>query len=142
MNLQEKIESLFTKPEYDAQDGKVFNKFKADLQMGEIRTAESFSDLISLALHRAVASRLRSNPNLIQKAKSNLYCWLGKNPKVQAWLEWQTILETESLESVLEIITAETEEGQRLRSSSPFVGLVTKEERQAIIEYCEKAKPF
>lgn len=105
-------------------------------------TVNNFPDLISIALHRAVALRLRSNPNLLQKAKINLRNWLSKNPNVQSWLEWKTILENENLENILKIITAETDEGQRLRSSSPFVGLVTAEERRAIIEYCEKAKSF
>lgn len=102
----------------------------------------NFSDLVSLALHQLVVVRLRSNPLLIEKAKSNLQNWLAKTSNVTAWLEWKTILETKSLENVLEILTAETDEGQRLRSSSPFVGLVTAQERKAIIEYCEKAKPF
>jgi hypothetical protein len=102
----------------------------------------NFSDLVSLALHQLVAVRLRSNPLLIEKAKSNLQNWLDKTSNVTAWIEWKTILETKSLEVVLEILTTETDEGQRLRSSSPFVGLVTVQERKAIIEYCEKAKPF
>lgn len=100
----------------------------------------NFSDLVSLALHQLAAVRLRSNPGLIEKAKSNLHNWLAENPNVSAWIEWKTILETKSLENILKLITDETDGGQRLRSSSPFVGLVTAEERWAIIEYCEKAK--
>lgn len=100
-----------------------------------------FHDFVSLALHRAVAHRLRSNPRLIQKAKSNLKNWLSGNRAISAWLEWREILETSSIEKVLKIITAETEEGQRLRSSSPFVGLITAEERRQIIKECEKARP-
>ena len=102
----------------------------------------NFSDLVALALHQLVAVRLRSNPSLIEKAKSNLKHWLAKTPNVSAWLEWKTILETKNFDDILEILTIETEEGQRLRSSSPFVGLITAQERKAIIEYCEKAKPF
>ncbi len=102
----------------------------------------NFSDAVSLALHQLAAIRLQANPMLIEKAKSTLQNWLKKTPNVSAWLEWETILETKSLENVLEIITAETDKGQHLRSSSPFVGLVTAQERKAIIEYCEKAKPF
>ncbi len=129
MKLQENNESLFAKNEYNAG------------QRGRIRAANS-SDLISLALHRAVALRLRSNPHLLQKAETNLNNWLSKNATVGAWLEWKKILETENLENILKLITAETDEGQRLRSSSPFVGLVTKEERRMIIEDCEKARPL
>ena len=102
----------------------------------------NFSDLISLALHQLAAARLRANPILIEKAKSTLQSWLDKTLNVAAWLEWKTILESKSLTDILEILTAENDEGQRLRSSSPFVGLVTAQERKAIIEYCEKAKPF
>jgi hypothetical protein len=102
----------------------------------------NFPDLVSLALHQLAAVRLQTNPALIETAKSNLNKWLDKTPNVTAWLEWQNILETKSLKKVLEIMTAETGEGQRLRSSSPFAGLVTEQERHTVIEYCEKAKPF
>ena len=40
MTLQEKIEQLFTKSEFDADDHIVFNEFKAALRRGEIRAAE------------------------------------------------------------------------------------------------------
>ena len=40
MNLQEKIEQLFTKSEFDADDREVFNEFKTALRVGEIRAAE------------------------------------------------------------------------------------------------------
>ncbi len=121
MTLQQKIEQL---------------SIKIKPQSG------NFSDLVSLALHQLAAVRLQTNPALIETAKSNLNKWLEKTPNVTAWLEWQNILETKSLKKVLEIMTAETGEGQRLRSSSPFAGLVTEQERHAVIEYCEKAKPF
>lgn len=120
MNLQESIEQL---------------------SIGKLQ-ADNFNDLVSLALHQLVAVRLRSNPGLIEKAGSNLQKWLTKTPDVQVWLEWKNILETETLEDILRIITSETEEGQRLRSSSPFAGIISNRERKAIIEICEKTKPF
>lgn len=40
MNLQEKIEQLFTQSEFDAQDHQTFNEFKTELRMGRIRSAE------------------------------------------------------------------------------------------------------
>jgi 2,3,4,5-tetrahydropyridine-2-carboxylate N-succinyltransferase len=40
MNLQEKIEYLFTKTEFDAQDHTIFNDFKTELREGRIRSAE------------------------------------------------------------------------------------------------------
>jgi 2,3,4,5-tetrahydropyridine-2-carboxylate N-succinyltransferase len=44
MNLQEKIEQLFTKSEFDAADHLIFNEFKTALRQGEIRAAEKDSD--------------------------------------------------------------------------------------------------
>jgi 2,3,4,5-tetrahydropyridine-2-carboxylate N-succinyltransferase len=40
MTLQEKIEQLFTKSEFDADDHEVFTEFKTALRQGEIRAAE------------------------------------------------------------------------------------------------------
>ncbi|MEJ7860257.1 MAG: 2,3,4,5-tetrahydropyridine-2,6-dicarboxylate N-succinyltransferase [Pyrinomonadaceae bacterium] len=40
MNLQEKIEQLFTKSEFDASDHVTFNDFKTELREGRIRSAE------------------------------------------------------------------------------------------------------
>lgn len=136
MNLQEQIQNLPTS-EFNADDRARFEDFKAILQ-----NDKNFPDLISLLVHHRVAQQLRSNPGLIEKAKVNLLNWLSKNSAVGAWLEWKEILETESVEKIIQIITADTDEGQRLRSSSPFVGFITAQERHAIIEYCEKAKPF
>jgi 2,3,4,5-tetrahydropyridine-2,6-dicarboxylate N-succinyltransferase len=44
MNLQEKIEQLFTKSDFDAQDHEVFREFKTALRQGEIRAAEKDAD--------------------------------------------------------------------------------------------------
>lgn len=121
MNLQEQIENLTLNIETQSKN---------------------YPDLVSLLLHKLVAVRLRSNPGLIEKAKSNLRNWLRKTPNVAAWLEWEEILEAKSLNEVLAILVSESDEGQRLRSSSPFAGIITAQERKTVIEYCEKAKPF
>ena len=133
MTLQEKIEQLFTQTEFNANDHETFNDFKTTLPH------RNFSDLISPNLHRVVAHRLITNPQLMKKAESNLDNWLSVNPDEPAWLEWKQILANESVENIIKIITADTDEGQRMRSSSPFAGLLTKQERRMIIEECEKA---
>ena len=120
-NLQEEIENLINRK--SSIDKKV-----------------PFSDLVAFAFHRVIANRLNSNPKLMEIAKRNLDKWLLTNPKVEAWLEWKRLLENESLEKILEIITLESDESQRLRSSSPFVGIITKDERREIIKICEKER--
>ncbi len=44
MTLQEKIEQLFTKSEFDSHDREIFEEFKAALRQGEIRAAEKDAD--------------------------------------------------------------------------------------------------
>ncbi len=44
MILQQKIEQLFTKSEFDADDRKIFEEFKTALRTGEIRSAEKDAD--------------------------------------------------------------------------------------------------
>lgn len=44
MNLQQKIEKLFTKSEFSADDREVFESFKTALRTGEIRSAEKDAD--------------------------------------------------------------------------------------------------
>ncbi|MCW5961950.1 MAG: hypothetical protein KIS76_17445 [Pyrinomonadaceae bacterium] len=103
---------------------------------------QNFPDMLSLVVHRLAAERLRSDPQLLEIAKANLQRWLNQTPGVGAWLEWKEILENESLENILKIISAETDEGQRLRSSSPFAGLISEDERRKVIKICAEAKPF
>jgi hypothetical protein len=43
-----------------------------------------------------------------------------------ALLEWQTILQNYTPEEIRKIITQDIDEGQRLRSSSPFAGVLDK----------------
>ena len=53
--------------------------------------------------------------------------------------KWQTILSTHSLNEVLEILTEDSDEGQRLRQSSPFSGILSQRERLEIFRRYESA---
>ncbi len=101
---------------------------------------DNFVDLFSLMLHIKVAEKLRSNPNkVLQIARQNLDRWLkNENP---ALLEWQEILELKTPEEIIKIITRDTDEGQRLRSSSPFAGVLSESERDKIWSECAKIRP-
>ena len=100
----------------------------------------NFIDLFSLMLHAGVAEKLRLNPNeVLQIARNNLNRWL-KNEN-SALREWQKILETNTPEEIIKLITQDTDEGQRLRSSSPFVGVLSESERDKIWSECAKIRP-
>jgi hypothetical protein len=92
-------------------------------------------DRISLEISRRIATQLSARPEWIDTARRNLLCWREKNKNaprlVQGYDEWLGILER-PLEEVCAILTAETDEGQRLRQNSPFVGVLPRDEERAI----------
>lgn len=101
---------------------------------------ENFIDLFNLMLHRAVAEKFRHEPeNVLQIAQNNLKKWLKDNNP--ALLEWQNILDTETPEKIIKIISQDTDEGQRLRSSSPFAGVLSETEREKIWSECAEIRP-
>ncbi|HWS87588.1 MAG TPA: hypothetical protein VN282_11530 [Pyrinomonadaceae bacterium] len=96
--------------------------------------SHQFLDDFALASHLAVAERLRERPGaVIERARQNLNRWLegdalgpGERQSVEGW---QNILDVSGVGQLIGIITDTSDEGQRLRSSSPFVGALTPEER-------------
>ncbi len=106
----------------------------------------NFVDLFSLTLHRAVAERIRLNEaEVLSIARNNLERWLDSESfaGVERFplLEWKNILEQSTPEEIRKIITAENDEGQRLRSSSPFTGILTHSERERYFNECAQIRP-
>ena len=100
----------------------------------------NFVDLFNLMLHRAVAEKLRRSPkDVLRIAEKNLENW-AKNES-PALSEWREILETRTTEEIIKIISQETDEGQRLRSSSPFAGVLSEAEREKIWSECAEIRP-
>ena len=90
-------------------------------------------DARSLAMHCKIAQKVSRDPNLLDKAKANLERWSAKSedPLPQYLHEWQEILDRPWPE-IAEIITSMSEDATRLRSSSPFAGALTSDERETI----------
>jgi hypothetical protein len=85
-------------------------------------------DQRSLVMHRLIARRLRRDPQLRSAALENLHRWCGSGGEISesrrvAALEWQPLLEG-PLPRLLQVMTTASDEGQRLRQSSPFAGEV------------------
>jgi hypothetical protein len=105
--------------------------------------SHAFLDEFALAYHRAVADRLRAEPGaVLERAHRNLHRWIEGDafgPGEMASLEeWRRILGEADVGRLIEIITDSSDEGQRLRSSSPFVGALPPEERLEILAACEQ----
>jgi hypothetical protein len=68
---------------------------------------------------------------LLAVARGNLHRWSQRNADtpslLRSYAEWQAIL-TRPLGEICELLCAETDEGQRIRQSSPFAGVLSPAE--------------
>jgi hypothetical protein len=97
-------------------------------------------DAISLALDRATAAKIRAEPGLVEIGKANLRRWQAQNggKLSPAHREWELILRFLTPDELVEFIVSRTPKADRLRQSSPLVGILTEAERLAILRAHEK----
>jgi hypothetical protein len=89
---------------------------------------------------RLIAEKIRRDPSLFDVARRNLERWKRtQQPWPRALAEWEEILERNSVDRVLEILTEDSEEGARLRQSDPFAGVLTQRERMDFLRSYDKA---
>ena len=86
----------------------------------------------SLALHRAVARRLRDDPDtVLAAARRNLATMrsIHADGSADRWLAaWATLLDGPVVE-VVRVLTDESESAHELRQNTPFAGVLTASER-------------
>jgi hypothetical protein len=103
---------------YDNNPG---NAAHADMNHSE-------NDQASLEMARAVADRLRRNPELLEIARANLARWSRQNDSVGSLLrcysEWEHILER-PIDQICDLLCSDAEDAQRLRQNSPFAGVLS-----------------
>lgn len=87
----------------------------------------------SRMLHRKIAAKLRDHPNLWRIPWHNLQRWETQMRRLPpALVEWRQILQTMPHEEILALLESDSEEAARLRSSTPFTGILTEAERQRV----------
>jgi len=88
----------------------------------------------SLAFGRVIASRIRQDRALIDRARVTIHRWLlTSSPRVRGTLEeWLGVLEG-PLENVVDLLTGTSERAVRMRQSNPFTGVLSNQERNAIL---------
>ena len=88
-------------------------------------------DAVSLELARWIATELPQHPEWLDLARANLERWSQQNRNapslLRCYAEWRTLL-GQSVSEICNALTAETEEGQRLRQNSPFAGALSPDE--------------
>ena len=87
----------------------------------------------SRVLHVNIAKKLRQHPELWRVPEENLQRWTRSLGACPALMEWQQILQSVARETILTLLESSTEDAIRLRSSSPFTGILTPTERNAIL---------
>lgn len=89
-----------------------------------------------LAMARLVAEKIDRNPQLLQVATDNLERWArtNRNGLSVGKAEWKALIERHSWPELSAILVQDNDEGQRLRSSSPFTGIITEAEWIAIVQ--------
>jgi len=93
------------------------------------------SDERSKALHREIVKKLRCNPSLWDIPQNNILRWKKiRDRPVSAFVEWEHILNSKPKEQIMSILESDSEESTRLRSSSPFTGILSEYERKKIFE--------
>ena len=96
-------------------------------------------DLRSLRFHQLVAAKIRADPSLFMVTKSPLEHKLASaSPSSLVYLvQWARIFDR-GLEEALAIAVEDSEQGQVLRSASPFAGVLTQEERLGLLQAPEE----
>lgn len=85
----------------------------------------------SLEFGKAICTKLEQEPDLIQIAQDNILRWEKKGNMTPVLKEWKTLLYG-SRQRIYEIMIGTDSESQRIRSSNPFAGVLTEEERHKI----------
>lgn len=94
-------------------------------------------DRRSLALHRAIAEKLRERPALIEIARENLERWSLTGGRSQPyWDAWRELL-GRPLPEILSLLVEPGERMTAMRQATPFAGVLEPAERWAIYERFE-----
>jgi len=96
-------------------------------------SGHAIADLRSKVLHREVGKKLLRQPELLEVARRRLEKMRVATPYAQTYVEqWDSLL-SGPIESVLQVLGGDDEASKALRHASPFAGLLSKQERLAVL---------
>jgi hypothetical protein len=96
-------------------------------------------DWICLQLSKLAAARIRENPEIVKIGLQHIQRWKEKGTGkfcAKARLEWAELIQHHIPQEIADLLEAEGDEAQRLRSSMPFIQppFFTEQERLAVLE--------
>lgn len=94
----------------------------------------------SKVVSEAIARLLDEDPSLLRRAQRHLDFLLERDqgPAAHDLREWQDILAHYSKRRVKDFLVAESPRAQRLRQSSPFLAVLTAEQREQVLDAVER----
>ncbi len=94
----------------------------------------------SRALATAVAKHVRRNPHLLADVRARLQRRIAEGASRGRAIatEWLRLLDTLSLGALLDVLIEDSERAAQLRASSPFLRILSPEERDAIMRQYEE----
>jgi hypothetical protein len=100
-----------------------------------VYSSHRLAEARSLAMHCVIARKIEKDQTLLLIAEKNIDRWTGQRVGSKpAWLrEWQRLLRL-PWQQIAALVTEPSENGARLRQSSPFAGILTNAERWRIYE--------
>ncbi len=119
-----------------------FSNVRMILQMPEMKFTRPHErqDWIRLQLSKLVAARIRKKPSVVEVGMQNIRRWVEDSKCNAHWvaarLEWAELIKRHTTQEIADLLEAEGDEAQRLRSSMPFIQppFFTEAERLQIIE--------
>ena len=102
------------------------------------KTAQDRIHLRNLAAHGMIAAKILQDPAVLEIARENLARWRQQRGNIPALREWEDLIDTGDRLAILSALLRVDEEGMRMRSSSPFTGILTDEERDLIFQSTSK----
>ena len=91
------------------------------------------AEVLRKALHLEVGKKLLRQPELLEESQSRLKRMQSTMPYAKAYLErWEDLM-AGPIEHVLRVLGADDEESKALRHVSPFAGVLSEQERLAVL---------
>jgi hypothetical protein len=86
----------------------------------------------SLAYHRAVAEKLASNPQALDRARARVRSWLVSGDVAESYAQaWDQLLHR-PLHEICAFLTEDSERARTLRQATPFAGAIDPRTRWRI----------
>jgi len=88
-------------------------------------------DRRSFALHQLVATKLEADPGVLEIARANIARWRSLGHREVCLDAWEAIL-AGGQQAVVRFLRSSGQRATRLRQSSPFVGVLSADERDEV----------